>query len=120
MTINDIKFTWEVNQIHVAPSSNGLSNLVTKIAYTLWGEYTDENGNTFKDWWSAATVIELDPNATFIPLNEITQEIAELWIMGSENKKQRDVEWLKNKVRKRLEDRVNPPIVVIDSPFVKK
>lgn len=120
MTINDINFTWEINQIHVAPSSKDKTNLVTKIAYTLWGEYTDEDGKTYKDWWSAATVIDLDPSATFIPLEEITPEIAKLWIMASENKKQRNVEWLMNKVKQRLEEKVKPTVVVLNSPFEKK
>ena len=120
MTINDIKYTWELSQFHVVPSLKDQANVVTKITFTLHGEYIDENGISFKDFWSGGTLIEMDESSTFTPLNEITQEMAEKWVEASENKKQRNVDWIKNKVLTRIQERVTPTIVVINSPFEQK
>ena len=120
MTINDIKYTWELSQFHVVPSLNNKTNVVTKITFTLHGEYIDENGNSFNEFWSGGTLIEMDETSTFTPLNEITQEMAEKWVEASENKKQRNVDWIKNKVLTRLQEKVTPTIVVMTPPFAQK
>jgi hypothetical protein len=46
--------------------------------------------------------------------------MAAAWIEASENKKQRNVDWLKNKVLKRLKEKVEPTLIVINSPFGQK
>jgi uncharacterized coiled-coil protein SlyX len=116
----NINYTWEISHFHVVPSLNNQSNVVTKIAFELHGEYVDENNNSFKELWSGVTLIEFDENSNFITLEEINQEIAEKWVQDSENKKQRNVDWLKNKVKSRLEERVNPTLIVITPSFTKK
>lgn len=120
MTINDIKYTWELSHFHVVPSKNNQDNVVTKIAFTLHGEYIDENGTSFKEFWTGATLIEMDETSIFTPLDQVTKEMAEKWVEASENKKQRNVEWIKNKVLTRLQEKVTPTIVVMTPPFAQK
>jgi hypothetical protein len=120
MNINDINYTWEISQIHIVPSLKDQDNVVTKIAFSLHGEYIDVNGTSFKENWTGVTLIEMDATSTFTPLNEVTQDMAATWIEASENKKQRNVEWLKNKVLKRLKEKVEPTLIVINSPFGQK
>jgi hypothetical protein len=116
----NINYTWEFSHLHVLPSLNNQSNVVSKVAFELHGEYIDENGNSFKDLWSGVTLIEFDANSSFLPLEQLNQEIVEKWVQDSENKKQRNVEWLKNKVLSRIQERVNPSILVITPSFAKK
>ena len=120
MTTNDIKYTWEISQIHIVPSLKDQDNVVTKIAFSLHGEYIDVNGTSFKEFWTGVTLIEMDATSTFTPLNEVTQDMAAAWVEASENKKQRNVDWLKNKVLKRLKEKVEPTLIVINSPFGQK
>ena len=120
MTINDIKYTWELTQLHVVPSLKDQANVVTKIAFSLHGEYIDETGTSFKDFWSGVTLIEFDENSNFTSYDQLTPEIVEKWVEASENKKQRNVDWIKGKVLKRIQERVTPSIVVINSPFTQK
>lgn len=120
INIDDIKYTWELTQFHVVPSLNNQSNVVTKIGFTLHGEYIDENGTSFKEFWTGTTLIEFNENASFTPYDKLTQEIVEKWVIDSENKKQRNVDWIKNKVRTRLQEKVEPTLVVINSPFGQK
>lgn len=120
MTINDIKYTWELTHLHVAPSKNNQNNVVTKIAFTLHGEYTNEVGQFFSEFWTGATLIEFDENSSFTTLDQITHEMAVKWVEDSENKKQRNVNWIKNKVLTRLQEKINPTVVVITPPFAQK
>jgi hypothetical protein len=46
--------------------------------------------------------------------------MAEKWVEASENKKQRNVDWIKNKVLTRLQEKVTPTIVVMTPPFAQK
>jgi hypothetical protein len=116
----NINYTWEFSQFHVVPSLNNLSNVITKISFTCHGEHIDSLGRSFKDYWTGSTLIELDENSTFIPLDQITQEIAEKWVQDSENKKQRNINWIKAKVASRIQEQVNPTLIVINSPFEQK
>jgi hypothetical protein len=120
MTIDDIKYTWQVDQFHVVPSKENQTDVVTKIAFTLHGEYIDKNGKSFKESWSGATVLDFDPDGTFTSLKDVNQQMAEQWIELSENKKQRNVNWLRNKVLSRLQEKVTPTLVVISPPFLQK
>ena len=53
-------------------------------------------------------------------MTKITQENAENFVFISENKKQRNIEWIKNKVKSRIEERVNPKVLVVEPPFLQK
>jgi hypothetical protein len=41
-------------------------------------------------------------------------------VEASENKKQRNVNWIKNKVLTRIQEKVTPTIVVMTPPFAQK
>lgn len=116
----NINYTWEITHFHLTPSANGKNNVVKKIAFTCHGEYVDGNGQSFKDEWTGATLVEFDANEPFIELDQITQEIAERFVFISENKKQRNIDWIKNKVKSRIEERVNPKVLVVEPPFLQK
>ena len=116
----NINYTWEITHFHLTPSVNGQTNVIKKIAFICHGEYIDENGVSFKDEWTCATLVEFDANTPFIPLDQITQENAENFVFISENKKQRNIEWIKNKVKSRIEERVNPKVLVVEPPFLQK
>ena len=116
----EINYTWEINQFHIVPSLSNQNNVVTKISITCHGEHIDNLGRSFKELWSGSTLIELNENDTFIPFDQITQQNAEKWLQDSENKKQRNVDWIKAKVASRLQEKVNPTLIVINSPFEQK
>jgi hypothetical protein len=115
----NINYTWEFTHFHVVPSLHNQTNVVTKIAFTLHGEYTNELGQSFREFWSGATLIEYNENSSYITLDQITYDMAVIWVEAAENKKQRNVDWIKAKVASRLQEKINPTLLVITPPFAQ-
>jgi hypothetical protein len=67
MNINDIKFTWMVYDLHVAPSLNNQSNVILKTNWTLHAGYTDPvSGNFFEEELLGTSIFKFDESDYFI------------------------------------------------------
>jgi hypothetical protein len=113
-----VNYTFKVSDWHLIPHINGLDNVIEKVNWSLIGTTIDANGNTYVYDHPQTTTIKLNDNIPFIPANELTPEIIQNWVYEIENKKQRNIEWLKaNIIYKRLDEKLNPAIAKIVKPF---
>lgn len=113
-----VTYTFKVSDWHLIPHINGLDNVIEKVNWSLIGTTVDANGNTHVYDHPQTTTIKLDDNIPFIPANELTPEIIQGWVYEIENKKQRNIDWLKaNIIEKRLDEKINPAIAKIVKPF---
>jgi hypothetical protein len=118
MNINDIKFTWMVYDLHVAPSANNQSNVILKTNWTLHAGYTDPvSGNFFEEELLGTSIFKFDESKPFIPFENLNQDVVLGWIIEKENTKQRNVAWKYADMAKKLEEKVNPKQIILKNPF---
>jgi hypothetical protein len=118
MNINDIKFTWMVYDLHVAPSANNQSNVILKTNWTLHAGYTDPvSGNFFEEELLGTSIFKFDESKPFIPFENLNQDVVLGWIIEKENTKQRNVAWKYDDMAKKLEEKVNPKQIILKNPF---
>lgn len=113
-----VTYTFKVSDWHLIPHINGLDNVIEKVNWALIGETVDSNGNRHVYEHPQTTTIKFDKDAPFISANELTPDIIREWVFTIENKKQRDINWIKNNIiDKRLDEKINPTIAKIVKPF---
>ena len=113
-----VNYTFKVTDWHLIPHINGLDNVIEKVNWVLIGETTDSLGRRYLYDHTQTTTIKFDDNVVFIPAQELTPEIIQGWVFEIENKKQRNIDWIKeNIIYKRLDEKVNPAIAKIVKPF---
>jgi hypothetical protein len=113
-----VNYTFKVSNWHLIPHINGLDNVIERVSWVLIGETFDSNGNKYTYEHPQTTTIKFDSDVPFISANELTPEIIQDWVFTIENKKQRDIDWLKtNIIYKRLDEKINPAISKIVKPF---
>ena len=76
--------TWTITQLSVYPKSEGEADVVCAAAWNVSGTDGTYNGSL-----NGSTAFKLDPNAPFIPFDQLTQEQVLGWVwdsMGEEGK----------------------------------
>lgn len=76
--------TWSITQMQVYPQSEGEADVVCAAAWNVSG--TD---GTYSGSLNGSTAFKLDPNAPFIPYDQLTQDQVLGWVwdsMGAEGK----------------------------------
>ena len=89
---------------------DGLTNVVKTVHWRLIG--TDEN-EVSSDIYGAQSFPAPEAEG-YIPFEQLTAQTLQDWVEISENRKKRNMAWLKaNMIDKRLEDKVNPKEILI-------
>jgi hypothetical protein len=69
---------WSITQLSVYPQSEGEADVVCAAAWNVSG--TD---GTYSGSLNGSTAFKLDPEAPFIPYDQLTQEQVLEWVWGS-------------------------------------
>ena len=116
-----VNYYFILDDLHVAPSQDGNTQVIVRVAWFLVGTTIDDTGTMHEERYSATTTIKPDtaPGA-FIPFEELTPQILQNWVEITENKKKRNMDWLKaNMIEKRLADKVNPKVILVKPSFLQ-
>lgn len=70
--------TWAITQLSVYPQSEGEADVVCSAAWNVSG--TD---GTYSGSLNGSTAFKLDPEAPFIPYDQLTQEQVLEWVFAS-------------------------------------
>jgi hypothetical protein len=117
----DVNYNFILDDLHVAPTLEGNSQVILKISWFIIGTAIDAAGNMHEERYSATTTIKPDvAPGEFIPFEQLTPQVLQSWVEISENRKKRDIAWIKaNMIDKRLEDKVNPKVVLIKPTWLQ-
>ena len=102
-----ILYTWTFPYFDVAPSEDGLTDVVKAIH---WRYRLDKDG--FFSEIFGSTGLDNPNGSSFIPYDQIT----ELWAIQMVSLKT-DIEQLQQGLLQGIEDQKNPPIVQMAAPF---
>lgn len=102
-------YTWNVNTMDVAPSNDGLSNVVKVIHWRLMANNGTYNADTY-------STVSLDPpnSEHFVDFSNLTEAEVIAWVESKV-----DVDALKQDLDAKLERLANPPIVVMQGPWTQ-
>lgn len=116
-----VNYNFILDDLHVAPTLEGHSQVVLKISWFLVGTAVDAAGNMHEERYSATTTIKPDvAPGEFIAFEQLTPQVLQSWVEISENRKKRNMAWIKaNMIDKRLEDKVNPKVVLIKPTWLQ-
>ena len=116
-----VNYNFILDDLHVAPSLEGHSQVVLKISWFLVGTAVDTAGQMHEERYAATTTIKPDvAPGEFIPFEQLTPQALQSWVEISENRKKRNMAWIKaNMIDKRLEDKVTPKVVLIKPTWLQ-
>ena len=101
-----ITYNWNCKTVDVYPESEGQTNVVYSVHWTLAGEEND-----YFATYIGFQQIEINPNETFIPFENLTNEIVTGWVknaMGPEK-----VTAVENAVALTISEQKNPTSVTM-------
>ena len=112
INISDVTFTWQFNPLSCYPTASGYSDVVASVFYQLTGRI---NGTSVTSG-GHQEMLPLSPSSSFIPFENLSSTTVQGWVedaLGEEA-----ITNLKNDIVVKLEDKVNPPIVRKQSPWI--
>jgi hypothetical protein len=101
-----ITFTFKVNKIEIAPSLDGLTDVVTRVRYDYKG--IDENGN--EGTFAGATPMPLPDSEHYKPFEELTEDDVISWLEAVADKPH-----MQEKIANQIEAKIAPKYV--DTPL---
>lgn len=114
----NVVYTFKITALHVIPELNGLNNIVQRISWRITGEYVSPEGKVIQEPWDGTTTIKLNSEIPFLESGELNEDIVKGWVEEIENKKQRNLEWIKvNEINKRISDKISLSTPKIVKPF---
>lgn len=112
INISDVTFTWQFNPLSCYPTSSGYTDVVASVFYQLNARIGSINVTS----GGHQEMLPLSPSSSFIPYENLTSPVVQAWVedaLGEEA-----VNNLKNDLVLKLEERVSPPIVRKQSPWI--
>lgn len=103
-----ITYTFTNIQVEVAPSLDGLTDVVTRVRYTYKG--VDENG--IESTFPGVTPMPLPSDENFIPFNQLTEAEVISWLEAVA-----DIPHMQQQVDRGINNQINPKYVPVPNPW---
>ena len=77
-------YNWDCKTVDVNPTVNDYTDVVFNIHWKAQGSLTPEGGSeVVSDTVMGAQMVSIDPNGSFIPFNNLTNEILTGWVKNA-------------------------------------
>jgi hypothetical protein len=105
---------WKIVQLDCYPEYEGKTDVVVVVHWTV--SATDGTDPATSNSTSAygSQAVQLDPNAPFVPVNELDEETVVGWVQGAMGERYTE---LMTGLEKELERLANPPMVSPPLPW---
>jgi len=107
-----INYEWSFNPLESYPTASGQTDVVFKVHWQLAGS----TGSYDSTRIGVQTIASYESGSVFIPFEELTKDIVYGWVtasMGSGS-----VESLYLGISQSIYDKINPPILIQQSPWL--
>jgi len=112
LNFSDITFAWQFNPLFTCPTSSGYNDVVTKVFYQLRATIGPVSGSA----GGYQEILPVSPSGSFIPFKDLTSPVVQQWVeymLGEEG-----VTNIKTELAEKLEYKLNPPVVIKQSPWI--
>ena len=114
----NVVYTFKITSLHVIPELDGLTNVVKRVSWEIMGEYVSPEGTVIHQPFHGTTTIKLNSEVPFLESGELNEDIVKSWVEEIENKKQRNLEWIKvNEINRRILEKIDVSTPIIVKPF---
>lgn len=103
-----ITYTFQITQLEIAPSLDGLTDVVTRVRYNYTGE--DEDGN--KGNFPGATPMPSPASGSFVPFNNLTPTEVISWLDSVADKPH-----MQEVIQEQINNQINPKHVPAQMPW---
>ena len=103
-----INYTFSDLKVEIAPSLDGLSDVITRVRYNYNG--VDENG--YSGSFSGATPMPQPATGSFTPFNEVTEPEVVAWLEAVADKPHMQLQ-----IQKQINNQVAPKYVPVPNPW---
>lgn len=100
-------FNWNIIQLNAYPEKDGKQDVVFTVHWTLNGEDGDATGSSY-----GSVGVTLDPDAPFVPYDDLTQDEVLDWVWASVNKDETEAS-----VQAQIDEKKNPTVVTPPLPW---
>lgn len=107
-----IEYTWNIAQMDAYPEYAGNTEVVFNVHWTLSGSDGVCVGSTY-----GAQVVTIDPEATFVPYEELTLQQVIEWVQTAMGPNQ--VAAVEQKIANQIENQINPPVLYPPLPWAQ-
>jgi hypothetical protein len=109
----EIEYNWSIKSLECYPEKDGFTDVVFNVYWCLSG---DDSNN--KAQISCQSSISLDKHSTYIPFEDLTEEIIVNWVI--ETLGEDEVEKFKLMVNNQLLKKANPVVMTKRPPWVSE
>jgi len=103
-----ITYTFTDIKVEIAPSLDGLTDVVTRVRYNYKG--VDENG--IEGTFAGATPMPLPSDENFVPFNQLTEPEVAGWLEAVADKPH-----MQEQIQKQINNQIAPKYVPVDNPW---
>ena len=105
-----VTYTWSVVQMDAYPESDGETDVVFNVHWSLSGIDQTHQGYAY-----GSQGVTIDPDAPFTPYADLTEAQVIGWVKDAMGEEQ--VASYEANVAKQIEDQINPPVVTPTLPW---
>lgn len=103
-----ITYTFQITQLEIAPSLDGLTDVVTRVRYNYNGE--DEDGN--KGTFPGATPMPSPVSGSFVPFDSLTPSEVINWLDSVADKPH-----MQDVIQEQINNKIDPKYVPAPMPW---
>ncbi len=101
-------FTFSDIKVEIAPSLDGLTDVITRVRYNYKG--VDENG--YSGSFPGVTPMPLPGSGSFIPFNQVTEPEVVEWLDEVADKPH-----MQQQIEKQIQNQITPKYVPVPNPW---
>lgn len=105
--LNEVSFYWIIVQLDCKPEIDGMQDYVVAVHWRYGIQYQEIKTDTY-----GVQSFQVNEGSTFIPYEDLTEDIVIGWLEGSLN-----VPAMQESLIKQLEEILNPPIIYPPLPW---
>jgi hypothetical protein len=104
-----IDYSYKINKLEMAPSLDGLSDVITRVRFTYTGIDADTN---YSGSFIGATPVPAPSSESFTPLNELTEAEVIEWVKISH-----PTDHMREQIQKQIDKQITPKYESVSLPW---
>jgi hypothetical protein len=104
-----VVYSYKIKELEIAPSLDGLSDVVTRVRFTYTGVDADTG---YTGSFLGATPVPLPNSGSFTPLNELTEEEVIEWVVISH-----PLEHMQEQIVRKINTQITPKYEPVALPW---
>lgn len=107
----EITYNWNFNPLECYPTSSGETDVVFLVHWQVYASTGSYNASSI-----GTQTVPLPSGSVFIPYEQLTKDVVYGWVTASMGQAQVDA--IQSGLVKQIENQVNPPVLILQAPWL--